>query len=110
MFYRVLGIPEPHLPARDETDVGEKGLQRVGKKPGWGDLPFQLRAAWRRTPSPQVSVSGLCGEAGFGLQTGVYMGKRGGELAMDSRKARVRFEPRVCICSVGKVPGLLRGA
>lgn len=34
MFCRALGIPEPHLSAREETNTGEKDLQRVGRQPG----------------------------------------------------------------------------
>lgn len=34
MFCRVLGIPEPHLSVREETNIGEKDQQRVGRQPG----------------------------------------------------------------------------
>lgn len=32
MFCRVLGIPEPHLSAKEETNTGEIDLQRVGRE------------------------------------------------------------------------------
>lgn len=49
MFWGVLGIPEPHPSAREESNAGEKGLQRVGGKPGRRGLPFQHGAVWKRT-------------------------------------------------------------
>lgn len=65
VFWRILGIPEPHLPTREETDIGEI------------DLIVEIccsSARWFGEEPPEADFNHKA-VAPFGLQTGLCWGE-----------------------------------